>query len=368
MWGNRMNTHFAPPADSIVVHASIGDYVEKIRGERPSASEVATLLSDVVVHPEIVRGGLDILKTGEKLEKVTDNDLVRRRADGAERLAFYLISGMANWPSYVARRALKDEIDVSDNPYGEASVDPSAGALTIPPVDWDLLQAVVAEANDCFDTKLSDQINPGKEVMRSAAIRGRVRESVIYKYAAHPAVLKIVSDYLGMFPILNKINLLLSTNDRLQENSSQFPHLDPIDFKIAKIFLYVNDVDEDTGPFQIMRADASDEIQLKYRYRFGRLTDEQMFDVVGKENLHVCVGPKGTANFADTCRGFHFGSRPAPKQRKLIMYQYVTPFAAHWPIAERDVATKFKGGFIAHAEASGIPLSRSEEHLIGIHR
>jgi hypothetical protein len=193
-------------------------------------------------------------------------------------------------------------------------------------------------------------------------------ESDIYGYAAHPAVLKIASEYLGMFPILNKINLLLSTNDQLQENSSQFPHLDPIDFKIVKIFLYINDVDEDTGPFQIMRADASDQIQLKYGYRFGRLTDDQMFDVVGKDNLVVCVGPSGTANFADTCRGFHFGSRPAPKQRKLIMYQYVTPFSATWTIAEKDVATKFKPAILGRAKSSGVPVTREEEHLVGIRR
>jgi hypothetical protein len=157
-------------------------------------------------------------------------------------------------------------------------------------------------------------------------------------------------------------------NDRVQENSSQYPHLDPEDFQQVKIFLYVNDVDEDSGPFQVLRSDASDRVQERYAYRFGRLSDEQLFAVARPDELIVCTGPKGTANFADTSRGFHFGSRLSKKQRKLIMYQYVTPFAASWPIDQKSVSGKFTKAATAVVERSGRKLSLEEEFLLGVRR
>jgi hypothetical protein len=154
----------------------------------------------------------------------------------------------------------------------------------------------------------------------------------------------------------------------LQEKSSQFPHLDPEDFQQVKIFLYINDVDEDTGPFQALRIDASDRVQARYDYRFGRLTDEQVFEVADQNDLIVCLGASGTANFSDTSRGFHFGSRPSSKQRKLVMYQYVTPFAASWAIPEKQIVAKYTNLARERVEQTGTPLSREEACLFAVNR
>jgi hypothetical protein len=354
-------------AASSWLDSRVASQIETVRGTPPTDREVESVLATVNVHPDISNEARDILRTGKDLATLLDNTFVLRRANGAERLAFYVISALANWDSFATRKQLKDEMVASERPYGDARIDQKSGTLILPPVDWGLLKLAIAEAEDCFATNMSTAVNPGKETMRAAGLKRSLWQSDIYKYASHPAVLKIVSDYFGLLPILLRINLLLSANDRLQENSSQFPHLDPEDFRQMKIFLYINDVDEETGPFQVLRADASDRVQNKYAYRFGRLTDAQLFAVAKPDDLIVCTGPSGTANFADTSRGFHFGSRPSPKQRKLVMYQYVTPFAASWPIAAESITGKYSEA-AKGLVAKGHSLSRTDEYLLGVRR
>ena len=353
---------------SLILHPEIEAYVANIRGSRPESGDAESLLSCAQVSEEIAQGARRILETGETLEKVTDHQFVIKRADAAERLAFFVISGLANWKCFQERRELKDSLVCNEQPYGDRAIDRAQGSLIVPPGDWNLLKDAVAEAKDCFETNLNTAINPGKETMRTASLKRPLWDSDVFKFGCHPAILKIVSDYLGMYPILLRINLLLSLNDRLQEKSSQFPHLDPEDFQQVKIFLYINDVDEDTGPFQVLRADASDRVQAKYDYRFGRLTDQQVFDVAGKDDLIMCLGPSGTSNFADTSRGFHFGSRPSSKQRKLVMYQYVTPFAASWAISDREITAKYKEAAKQQEAQSGMPLSRRDAYLLAVNR
>lgn len=346
----------------------VSDRIGGIRGSAPTNEEAEQVLSTIRVHDDIMNGAREILESAPSLEKVGDNAHVLRRANGPERLAFYTMSALANWDSFQARRGLKAELDDRESAYGDLKIDRGAGAHVAPPPTWTVLQNAVAEAAASFENKLSDSVNPGKETMRAAQLNTPMFSSNVWSYGTDPGVLKIVSDYLGVYPVLLRINLLLSANDRLQENSSQFPHLDPEDFQQMKIFLYVNDVDEDTGPFQVMRADASDRVQIKYNYRFGRLSDDQLYDVAAKDDLIVCTGEAGTANFADTSRGFHFGSRPSPKPRKLIMYQYVTPFAASWAMDAKTINGKYSGVGAGLAAAKKAPLTTADEYLLGIRR
>lgn len=352
---------------SLPLREPLAKFLFGLRGKRAPSEEIESVLSQVRCHPDMIEGARKLLYGSENITKITDNKLVLRRGNSPERLAFYVLSVLANWDSYLARRKLMTQLEVTEQPYGDIKLDPAAGSMVVKPVEWKLLQTLVTEANESFDTKMSTNTNPGKEMMRAAGVTKPLFESAIFHYARHPAILKIVSDYLGTFPILLRINLLLSLNDRLQENSSQFPHLDPEDFRQLKIFLYINDVDEDTGPYQVVRQDASDRVQLKYNYALGRLTDKQLFDVVKPDELFVCMGPPGTANFSDTSRGFHFGSRPAPKQRKLVMYQYVTAYAASYEIGATAATSKYSE-YMKNYLATGKSLSKFDEYLFAVTR
>jgi hypothetical protein len=141
-------------------------------------------------------------------------------------------------------------------------------------------------------------------------------------------VLRVVSTYMGMLPILHRINVLYSANDEEVEKSSQYFHLDPEDVIMTKIFVYVEDVDRDTGPTTALPADRSTIVRRRIDYRNSRVPDEVIARYGGNENLVECTGPAGTMAFLDTCRCFHMGSRVAAKPRYVVMIQYQTPYAA----------------------------------------
>ena len=66
-----------------------------------------------------------------------------------------------------------------------------------------------------------------------------------------------------------------------------------------------------------------------------------MSGIVGNDPLVKCVGTAGTMAIGDTSRCFHFGSRPGKRERYVVMIQYITPFAAEFPIDAKSAGGKF---------------------------
>ena len=63
---------------------------------------------------------------------------------------------------------------------------------------------------------------------------------------------------------------------------------------MSKIFIYVEDVDADTGPTTLLPADLSMKVRHAITYRKGRVEDDVVERLGGKENIVQATGPKGT--------------------------------------------------------------------------
>jgi hypothetical protein len=155
--------------------------------------------------------------------------------------------------------------------------------------------------------------------------------SVYMRFALSDGVVAIVCRYLGMVPILTKIDVWYSAYIERPAWSSQFFHLDYADVTQLKLFLHCSDVELASGPLTII--DAADSRQLakrvKYRFEHTRVTDETVDGAIGLDRKLALAGPRGTAHFVDTSRCFHFGSRVqrgAPP-RQLVVFQYLTPYS-----------------------------------------
>jgi hypothetical protein len=101
---------------------------------------------------------------------------------------------------------------------------------------------------------------------------------------------------------------------------------------MSKIFIFIEDIDADTGPTTLLPADHSMRVRHAITYRKGRVPDDVIERLGGAQNLVEATGPAGTMAFLDTCRCFHMGSRKASKPRYAIMIQYQTPYAASFPL------------------------------------
>ena len=260
--------------------------------------------------------------------------------DGSERdrRAFFELSVARNQDGHRARVALMEQLRSGQwedaagakplNPVRLPEIPHERGLMLCRPESFPLLDEAIAEAREHFK-----QYVPGTSKRKDDSLEGVPREnrsytSAINRLATHPEVLRVVSDYMGMLPLLYRINLLYSPNNEVLEKSSQFYHLDPEDVIMTKIFIFVEDVDADTGPTTVLPADRSAAVRRAIDYRKGRVPDETVERIGGAENLVECTGPAGTMAFLDTCRCFHMGSRKAGKPRHAIMIQYQTPYAA----------------------------------------
>lgn len=238
-------------------------------------------------------------------------------------------------------------------------------------IDWldpKLVDAVVQEARAVI--KATDmpalEAKLGHPHLINVPLQDRLGPgSAIWKLGVDPTLLKVISDYLGIFPVVQGIHLYYSPNRSNVDDTSQFLHLDGQDVKTVKVFVYVEDVDEENGPLSIIPADQSARLasELHYRKASGerRVADEVAERVLGKDAIKQMTGPAGTVYVVDTDRCFHFGSRQASRPRYVLGYFYFTPFAFVLPMNWRK-ALPFAP--IRNADS----LSERERYLFGIQK
>lgn len=148
--------------------------------------------------------------------------------------------------------------------------------------------------------------------------------------ALHPVVLKTAATYLGMYPILSSVKLLVSAPGFYERfNSSQLYHLDHADLPLLKLIVNVGPVTEDSGPFCFLPKAASETAKEALGYgRRGtpyRVDDETMYAIADRESVVRLTGAAGGTAFVDTSQCFHYGSRNASQERRIVMYSFSTP-------------------------------------------
>jgi hypothetical protein len=259
--------------------------------------------------------------------------------DGSEqeRQAFYEASVRRHQAGYRERVRLMEQLNAAPATADAdglrlAEIPKGAGYGLMRPDSFPLLDEALAEARTAFGAYTPGTSKRERDSLEGVPREDRSYNSAINRLAMHPEVLRVVSNYIGALPLLYRINLLYSPNTEVIEQSSQFFHLDPEDVIMCKIFVFVEDVDADTGPTTLLPADASMTVRRAITYRKGRVADEVIARIGGAEKLVEATGPAGTMAFLDTCRCFHMGSRKASKPRYAIMIQYQTPYAASFPL------------------------------------
>lgn len=251
----------------------------------------------------------------------------RVRGAGARR-AYVEARRLARFFRDADRRSLLQSL-----PPVSLSIPPHTGFLIVDSGQWPEVQEIVADAR---------RIAAGIEQTPTGA-KGRKRflqnvlersaltlGSPLMRFALREDVLRIVSEYLGVIPLLSTVSVLFSDTVDRDYYSSQLYHCDGDDVTQVKIFIHCTDVDPVSGPLTVLDAEASGRVLRGTGYRFDqRLTDEQAHAFVGEDHARAITGPAGTTAFVDTSRCLHYGSRvlPESKPRLVAMIQYQTPYS-----------------------------------------
>lgn len=139
-----------------------------------------------------------------------------------------------------------------------------------------------------------------------------------------PVLVAIARDYLGCEPILDTCRIWASPafGDGPASDITQLFHYDASHPGFIKFFIYLTDVDSDSGPHCVVPASHRPDI-AGWKLRLGprRIGDEQIERAYPGMACEL-VGPKGTVIAEDT-RAFHKGKQPKRGCRFVLELYFV---------------------------------------------
>lgn len=154
-------------------------------------------------------------------------------------------------------------------------------------------------------------------------------ETRLFKMAVSSPFLSIVTNYLGSVPRLQFAEYwyTIPQKDSGSKNSQSW-HRDP-EFSMIKVFLYLNEVDNNAGPFCYIKGTHQQGEQgniLPRKTPNGPFypSEKEIFDKIDKSNIVVNTGSLGTLIFCDT-NGFHKGGDAKLNPRIFAYWTYGGP-------------------------------------------
>jgi hypothetical protein len=145
----------------------------------------------------------------------------------------------------------------------------------------------------------------------------------IFLWGLEQRLLNIIENYLGLPVAYHGAYFRRDIANQL-ETGSRLWHIDTEDRQVIKIIVYINDVDEQTGPFQYLPQSLTTEVAKSLNYTSGYLTDKTMQKVISPKQYQSCVGSAGTVIFAATGSIFHRGKPPSNSDRFAIFFDYTS--------------------------------------------
>ncbi len=147
-------------------------------------------------------------------------------------------------------------------------------------------------------------------------------------------LIDIASTYLQMWPKLEHLDMWYSlpVGSGGERRASQLWHRDFDDRHLLKAFLYLADVDAETGPFEYVPGSQPDGpyggIHPWAPMAIGRISEAELAKYVPAEQVRTFTAPKGTIIFCNTS-GLHRGGFAETKPRVLSTVTYCSPASLH---------------------------------------
>jgi hypothetical protein len=167
------------------------------------------------------------------------------------------------------------------------------------------------------------------------------RHPAIFRFGLDPSLLAAIETYLGVPVAYDGVTLQVTLADGRAVSTRQW-HRDREDRRMVKLAIYLNDVDADGGPFQLL--DAPDDVlraaagQDRFHLDTDKLTHAMAAGTIPPPV--TCEGPAGTALFADTARFFHRGKPATGQHRAALFFSYFARRPQHPYFCNRSSFSK----------------------------
>jgi hypothetical protein len=163
-----------------------------------------------------------------------------------------------------------------------------------------------------------------------------IKNSEVLSLITAAPVMRIAVDYLGCKPTLSGLGAHWSFPGNEPAVYTQHFHRDLDDWRFVKLFVYLTDVDDGSGPHAYVMQSHRTAAHFRARPYSQRAIDSHY----GGDKVHTVLGPRGTAFMADTY-GIHAGMLPTHAPRLILQAQYslLPVFAFHYePVEAEDTS------------------------------
>lgn len=168
----------------------------------------------------------------------------------------------------------------------------------------------------------------------------------IFWWGTSERLLKIVEGYLQLPVAYDGLSFYYSLADGRDAGPRKW-HRDKEDWKMIKVCVYLNDVDEHGGPYECVKPDVNDYLVATLQPKYRVLTHQKLGEYLNfpsSDWLNSCTGKAGTVIFADTARYYHRGKPPTHCDRSAIFFSYFSQrprspfFCGRSPLSDDQLA------------------------------
>jgi ectoine hydroxylase-related dioxygenase (phytanoyl-CoA dioxygenase family) len=146
----------------------------------------------------------------------------------------------------------------------------------------------------------------------------------VQELLADPTLIKVAQNYLKSKSIFTGFSLGYSARvkDKPDDNAAQTFHWDMERIKWLRFFIYLTDVDEDTGPHCFIKGSHRAGVLPKEVYSKGyvRHDDDEVLKIFGSDSYLEFIAKKGTI-IAEDSRGLHKGKALNKGERLLLAFE-----------------------------------------------
>jgi hypothetical protein len=255
--------------------------------------------------------------------------LLRRACDGLDIAADYA--------DYRTRRQLA-RAAVGDGRFA-GFVRRERAFRLLAPGELPVVDRLATMGREILDRRTRDwpELNPKNSFYRFVDQSVIDERPELVEAALDPDLIAIASDYFGAVPRLHLINVWISPPPENGYTGSHLYHLDKGHKGILSLFILLEDVGPEDGPFCFLPKDVSERVCRKTDYPRvevlgkGRLSDEQVAQHVSPDEAISVLGKAGSALLIDTSECLHFGSRVQEGHlRKMMVVRF---YRAHKELA-----------------------------------
>jgi hypothetical protein len=184
--------------------------------------------------------------------------------------------------------------------------------------------AELKKALDCLVRQLVERTDYRDGTMRPTTSE-LLSDPVIWQWGLQERLLDIVENYLQMPARYYGADVRREDADGIAFGVRQW-HRDVEDRNVVKILVWLNDVDQEGGPYAHLSLEDSRKVVQDLKYVGGFVRDDTLCAVTPEESWHTCPGPKWTTIIADNARLFHRATPPRSRDRLSVTFTWTTRF------------------------------------------